>query len=188
MMISACSEQAHSNKDGSEQPPAQSDANNQIIAQPLLSLSELLSADDVQKGLASAAKDNNQTEIKQWQLRLLDAAKQVNLAPSELNQISGDQGLAFLTFHGMKTNFKQEFEQVFISFEDPSVVYAKYPAFESLKAQSEALIVKRDNLIAQASAVLQQEGLSKQQADAEARAQWQQAMLEQMSATPEKLN
>lgn len=116
-------------------------------AVPLLSLQELMNASDVTFGLSQAAKKKDKDALVYWQNELLEAADEVNLLASERKLIAGQQGLIFLEFQGMKTNYKQEFEAAFFDFGDVEAVYAKYPAFENAHAQSRELVLKRDQLI-----------------------------------------
>jgi hypothetical protein len=146
---------------------------------PLLTLSELLNADDVKQGLALASENNDQQAISEWQARLIDAAKQVNLKTSELELLKGEQGKVFLDFQGMKTNYQQDFERAFFNFEDVDAVYERYPAFQSLHEQSKALVQKRDVLVGNIALSLEQDGMAPDQASNTAKQQWQDLMLQQ---------
>lgn len=141
-------------------------------AEPLLSLSELLNADDVRQSLAQASAENDQQALIVWQERLVEAAEQVNLRPEEKNLISGEQGLVYLEFQGMKTNYQRAFEKAFFEFADVEAVYEQYPAFENLHKASRELVEKRDALISNITTTLMQDGLSEEDARAEARRQW----------------
>ena len=149
-------------------PPAETQA--------LLTLSELLSADDVKQALAQASKENDEDAILLWQQRLLEAGEQVNLKTSEMNLIKGEQGKIFLTFQGMKTNYQNDFEQAFFNFEDVDAVYQRYPAFERLHEQSKELVAKRDALIDKVTATLIADGLSQELARQQAEQEWQKAL------------
>lgn len=139
---------------------------------PLLSLGELLSAHDVKLGLAESAALDDEGGLIYWQNILLEAADEVNLAEKERKLISGKQGRLFLKFQGMKTNYQRDFEAAFVSFEDLNAVYEKYPAFKDLHEQSEALVVKRDALIANMANDLNGQGFEGD-ALAEAKRRWQ---------------
>lgn len=165
LLVTACSE------------PLPSDTlQNTPQAEPLLTLPELLNADDVKQSLAQASKQGDQQAIAQWQERLLEAAEQVNLLESEVNLLSGEQGRVFLAFQGMKTNYQNEFERAFFEFGNVDAVYERYPAFESLHQQSKDLVEKRDALIQSSAKRLESQGLSPDDATKQARLQWQAAM------------
>jgi len=140
--------------------------------EPLLSLSELLNADDVRQSLAQASAENDQQALIVWQERLIEAAEQVNLRPEEKKLISGEQGLVYLEFQGMKTNYQRAFEKAFFEFADVEAVYEQYPAFENLHKASRDLVEKRDTLISNITTTLMQDGISEEDARAEARRQW----------------
>ncbi|MFC3121626.1 hypothetical protein, partial [Agaribacter flavus] len=139
---------------------------------PLLSLSELLSADDVRDSLMQASKLKDTEALKIWQSRLLSAADEVNLLPSERRLIEGPQGLIFLEFQGMKFNYQLDFDKAFFNFDDVNSVFKQYPAFESLHEQGRVLISKRDALIAKSAEELKKKGF-KGDALSEAKLQWQ---------------
>jgi hypothetical protein len=168
-------------------PPAKSpDLEEQNLAldtqpEPLLSLSELLNADDVKQSLAQASAEKDQQALILWQERLLEAAEQVDLRPEERKLISGEQGLVYLEFQGMKTNYQSAFEKAFFDFADVEAVYEQYPAFENLHEASRDLVDKRDALISNIAAALMQDGLSEKDARTEARRQW--ALMMQNPAT-----
>ncbi|WP_371193184.1 hypothetical protein [Glaciecola sp. SC05] len=172
-LLSACSEP--SQPENVQAPPQ---------AEPLLSLTELLNANDVKEALASAAKQDDQQAIADWQERLLEAAEQVNLLASELKLLSGEQGLMYLNFQGMKTNYQREFEEAFFGFGDVDEVYSRYPAFESLQKQSKDLVDKRDALIQSSAAQLSQQGIAPDIALQQARQQWQAMMQFPLNAGP----
>lgn len=160
-----------------EQPATLQESPPQAIsdpaqAEPLLTLQELLQASDVQVALAQAAREDDKEALKYWQKSLLSVADEVNLLKSERRLIEGPQGLKFLAFQGMKTNYQNEFERAFFDFEDVQAVYDKYPAFEDAHAQSKVLVQKRDALIDSVAAELIDSGF-KGDAVEEARTQWQ---------------
>jgi hypothetical protein len=144
-------------------------------------LSELLNADDVKQSLAQASAEKDQQALILWQERLLEAAEQVDLRPEERKLISGEQGLVYLEFQGMKTNYQSAFEKAFFDFADVEAVYEQYPAFENLHEASRDLVDKRDALISNIAAALMQDGLSEKDARTEARRQW--ALMMQNPAT-----
>lgn len=141
----------------------------------LLTLAELLAAQDVKQGLATAVQDNNRVSIEDWQTRLLQAAKEVNLSADEVALISGEQGKVYLQFQGMKTNYHRDFERAFFQFGDVDSVYEQYPAFIDMHEQSKALVTRRDNLIEKVAVQLKNDGFSGD-AFVEARKRWQEAM------------
>ncbi|MGQ8365797.1 hypothetical protein [Glaciecola sp. 1036] len=167
-VVFACSQQVEESSPETLNP-------SETPAQPLLTLSELLSATDVKDGLASAAETNDQMLLKQWQDRLLQAADEVYLLESEKKLLEGEQGIIFLSFQGMKVNYQRDFEQAFFNFGDVEQVYLDYPAFESLHGKSQDLVEQRDNLISNATEKLKQNGFQGD-AEAEAKRQWQQLM------------
>ena len=178
LVLGACTEAPDTNETSNISTTVEAEGQGAPLPPaPLLSLSELLQADDLKQALAQASRANDEVALAQWQARLLQAADEVDLLDSERALLEGEQGIAFLRYQGMKVNFQEEFEAAFFDFQDPTKVYEKYPAFETLKARSERLIAQRNELIQRASEVLQEEGLSQEQAQAEARRQWQLSML-----------
>jgi len=169
VFLHACSEPNHS-------PNHLSEPEVETAVAPLLTLSELLAADDVKQGLALAAQQGDEQALAQWQSRLLSAAEQVNLAPSEKQILSGEQGIVFLRFQGMKTNYQAEFEHAFFTFGDIEKVYKRYPVFESMKEQSRELVNKRDALIQNMASELSKQGVAPDIAEQQAREQWQTIM------------
>jgi hypothetical protein len=147
---------------------------------PLLTLEEMLGAIDVQQALAQAAADDDAEALALWQEALLSAADQVNLAPNERSLITGRQGLKYLEFQGMKTNYQAAFERVFLEFEDVSKVYENYPAFKNLHERSMALVKQRDELVAKVASQLKEDGYDGDEV-AEARRQWQNFFLSESS-------
>ncbi|MDT0594164.1 hypothetical protein [Glaciecola petra] len=167
-LMFACSEQ---------EPPStnKAESENITIAEqkaPLLSLNELLAAQDVKLSLAAAAADGDDQALLYWQQKLLDAADEVNLLAAEKALMQGEQGLVFLAFQGMKTNYQAEFEEAFYNFSDLDAVYRKYPAFQDMHATSKELVDKRDKLIKAVAQELIAQGF---EGDAlkESKRQWQ---------------
>nr|WP_136249557.1 hypothetical protein [Ningiella ruwaisensis] len=168
--ISACTD---ANKAETEPEQHAREQQAQTEPEPLLSLSELLNADDVKSSLAIAAKEGDQDAIALWQQRLLEAGQEVQLRERDMNLLRGEQGKVFLSFQGMKTNYQQEFEHAFYHFEDVDAVYEKYPAFESLHSQSKDLVDKRDTLVETIAESMRASGLSEEDALKQAREEWQ---------------
>lgn len=145
---------------------------------PLASLHEMLKAADVQQGLAQAAAANDQDTLALWQEALLSAADEVYLAEKERSLISGRQGLQYLAFQGMKTNYQHAFERAFIEFEDVSQVYNDYPAFENLHKRSMTLVQQRDELVEKVRQQLEDDAYDGDALE-EAKRQWQNFFLSQ---------
>lgn len=147
---------------------------------PLLTLYELLNASDVKQALSLAATNNDEKLLLEWQETLLQAADEVNLAQSERSLLKGEQGLKYLAFQGMKSNYQAAFERAFVAFEDVDEVYRAYPAFEDLHERSSRLVAQRDALIESVAGELKQQ---KFDGDAlqEAKRQWQVYMKSQTS-------
>lgn len=139
---------------------------------PLLTLQELLSASDVKQALANAAAANDIKALRLWQETLLSAASEVNLASRDRALIAGEQGLRYLEFQGIKTNYQTAFEDAFIEFEDVNKVYQDYPAFENLHKRSMTLVIQRDELVMKVAQELEASGFEGD-ADEEAKRQWQ---------------
>lgn len=147
---------------------------------PLLTLSELLAASDLQDALAKAAEQGDKQVLTEWQNMLLEAADEVNLAQNERKLITGEQGLVFLEFQGMKVNYQRAFEEAFFNFGDVDAVYEKYPAFQQMHARSKQLVAERDALIASIAEELKQRNLEGDVVE-QAKTQWQQFMREQQN-------
>jgi hypothetical protein len=185
-LLSACSEAPQNNHDSNKFPQANtivsadgSTVGNDYLETPeppLLSLSELLNASDVKQALAIAAEQNDIDSLRMWQETLLDAADEVNLASNEVTLLSGERGLRYLAFQGMKANYQTAFERAFFAFEDVNQVYKDYPAFEDLHKRSSELVKQRDELVGKVSAELE---ASDFEGDAfeEAKRQWQNFVL-----------
>ncbi|MFT5283354.1 MAG: hypothetical protein ACJA0G_000041 [Kangiellaceae bacterium] len=139
---------------------------------PLLTLQELLGASDVKQALAQAAAAKDINALTLWQETLLSAASEVNLAPRDRALIAGEQGLRYLEFQGIKTNYQSAFEDAFVEFEDVSKVYQDYPAFENLHKSSMTLVTQRDELVAKVAQELEASGFEGNAVE-EARRQWQ---------------
>lgn len=150
---------------------------------PLLSLNELLSAKDVKVSLAAAAADGDDEALLYWQEKLLAAADEVNLLSSEKTLLQGEQGLVFLAFQGMKTNYQADFEDAFYNFADVDAVYRKYPAFEDMHAQSKELVEKRDKLIQAVATELESQGFDGD-VIAESKRQWKVFVSSQQTTEP----
>lgn len=150
---------------------------------PLLTLSELLSASDVKVGLSTAAANNDEELLLEWQKTLLAAAQEVNLLDNEKNLIEGDQGLNYLAFQGMKLNYQTAFHKAFVSFEDLDEVYKAYPAFQDLHQRSSQLVEQRDALIEAVAKDLQSQNFDGD-AYAEAKRQWQVYIKAQVPFSP----
>ncbi|MEM0910492.1 MAG: hypothetical protein AAGJ37_05925 [Pseudomonadota bacterium] len=146
---------------------------------PLLTLSELLAASDIQDALSDAAREKDKDAFRDIQTLLLQAASEVGLDDSEQALISGENGVIFLEFQGMRINFNHDFQKAFFSFGDIQAVYQKYPAFEELKARTEALVENRDKLIDAIKADLEADGIDTSSSLDEARKLWLQLMREQ---------
>lgn len=144
--------------------------------QPLLTLGELLGAADVKLALAKAADEGNMPILKYWQNQLLTAAEEVNLTNEEVMLISGPQGLKYLEFQGMKTNYHNAFDEAFFNFQDVDAVYDAFPAFENLHERSRELVAQRDQLIQKVASELESNGFEGDPLD-EARIQWQNFVL-----------
>lgn len=180
-IISCTPAQGPDNQAIGDKSPDNQAEQEQVIqeAAPLLSLQELLNADDVKNALAVAAEQDDQEALRYWQTALLEAADEVRLLESERKLIQGEQGIAFLDFQGMKTNYQNEFEEAFFNFGDIDAVYAKYPAFENAQANSKALVEKRDALIQKVVTELEQQGYEGDALE-EARRQWRNYALANM--------
>lgn len=173
LLCFACTDNSEREKSSEESSePLNHAVDVDVDGPPLLSLSELLSAQDVKLGLAESAAIDDEGGLIYWQNMLLEAADEVNLRAKERKLISGKQGRLFLKFQGMKTNYQTEFESAFVNFEDLNAVYAKYPAFKDLHEQSKVLVIKRDALIANMANDLSGQGFEGN-AVAEAKRRWQ---------------
>jgi hypothetical protein len=157
------------------------DEANQTL--PLLSLNELLSASDVKEGLATAAANNDETLLREWQETLLNAASEVNLLEAEKVLLRGEQGLKYLSFQGMKLNYQTAFEQAFVSFADVDEVYRAYPAFQNLHERSSRLVEQRDALIEAVASDLKEQNFEGD-VYAEAKRQWQVYVKSQAPISP----
>lgn len=153
--------------------------------QALLNLQELLNATDVKLALAKAADEGNTPMLEYWQRELIKAANEVNLDEDELSLITGPQGLKYLEFQGMKTNYQKAFEQAFLNFQDVDAVYKAYPVFENLHARSRTLVIERDKLIEQVTEELKASDFEGD-AQQEARMQWQNYMVNELSKDTNK--
>lgn len=178
-LLLACSEQAtepslDDEASSSQNQSLQSAQNNATTYNEpaLLTLTEILNASDVKAGLALAAKNKDISSLQNWQNLLLQAADEVNLAEQERRLIEGEQGLSYLEYEGMKTNYQTDFEQAFFHFEDIDMVYQNYPAFKNLHQRSKALVEKRDALISAVEKELRAQNFDGDSL-AEARRQWQ---------------
>lgn len=174
LLLSACGDRANPNGDEQKDQSAQKQTQAASFEQasPLLSLTELLLAQDVKQGLAKAARNADQAALEFWQEQLLLAADDVYLHPKERALISGKHGLVFLRFQGIKTNYQTDFEREFFEFGDIEAIYARYPAFENMHKQSQQLVAKRDELIADMARQLEEDGFDGD-ALAQAKLQWQ---------------
>lgn len=154
--------------------------NNATEQVPLLTISELLNAADVKQALAEASATDNQQSLRKWQTILLNAADEVNLDVNERRLISGANGLKYLAFQGMKSNYQAAFEQAFVAFEDVDAVYRDYPAFEQLHQRSSELVAQRDALVASVAEQLVAEGFTGNALE-EAKRQWRNYIVTQSS-------
>ncbi|WP_412973069.1 hypothetical protein [Glaciecola sp. MF2-115] len=161
-----------------EQNPKPSDPLPQQseLQTPLLSLDELLNADDFQAGIKLAVINEDSAALEDWQQQLLAAAKEVRLSQRDLNKISGKQGLMFIQFEAKKQLFHDEFVERFMHFENIDDLIEKYPYLTGVHQRALLLISERDRAIQRAAKLLADDGL---QGDAvkEARAQWRDYML-----------
>jgi hypothetical protein len=173
-------------REGSE-PSANSDliAKDQLSSQasPLLTLNELLNASDVKHALSSASANNDEVLLIEWQGMLLQAADEVNLKESEKSLIKGEQGLKYLAFQGMKSNYQVAFQRAFVAFDDVDEVYRAYPAFQDLHERSSRLVEQRDVLIESVADELKQQDFDGD-AYKEAKRQWQVYIKSQPSLSP----
>jgi hypothetical protein len=179
-LFCGCSEQTQNTQDStSTHKNVSAKATNTNIESdnlPLLSLSELLNASDVKQALAEAAANNDQETLLMWQENLLDAADEVNVLSKERKLISGAQGLQYLKYQGMKTNYQAAFKRAFIDFEDVDKVYSEYPAFINLHKRSSELVKQRDDLVAKVTEELEANGFEGN-AFEEAKRQWRNFVL-----------
>ncbi|MFT6268239.1 MAG: hypothetical protein ACJAVV_001044 [Alphaproteobacteria bacterium] len=177
-LISGCSDQNNSTQSSLNQDQADlqnmsaNDASFSAENAPLLTLQELLGASDVKQAIAEAAATKNIEALTLWQETLMSAAREVNLAANELALIRGEQGLRYLEFQGMKTNYQNAFEYAFVEFEDVNKVYADYPAFENLHKRSMSLVKQRDELVTKVAEELKTSGFEGNTVE-EAKRQWQ---------------
>lgn len=141
-------------------------------ALPLLTLNELLNASDVKQGLSLASSNNDDALLIEWQGMLLQAADEVNLKESEKHLLKGEQGLNYLAFQGMKSNYQAAFQRAFVAFEDVEDVYRAYPAFQDLHERSSRLVEQRDALIESVADELKQQDFDGD-AHEEAKRKWQ---------------
>ncbi len=153
--------------------------NNDTQGAPLLTLSELLSASDIQSSLSELALEKDREGLLVVQSMLLEAAAEVRLDEKELALISGENGIVFLEFQGMRINFNNEFERAFFSFGDIESVYSRYPAFVELKARTQTLVENRDALVDTIRNDLEANGTDTETSLNEARNIWRQLMAEQ---------
>jgi hypothetical protein len=138
---------------------------------PLLTLDELLNADDFQTGIKQAVINNDADSLQDWQTQLLAVAQEVRLSQRDLNRISGTQGLVFIEFEAKKQLFHDEFVERFMHFEEIDDLIEKYPYLTGVHQRAISLIRERDQAIERAAKLLAEDGL-KGDAIAEARAQW----------------
>ena len=170
--LAACQPENTSTTDASVTPAARAIAE----LPPLLTLDELLNADDFQVGIKQAVLAEDNAALQYWQEQLIAVANEVRLSPRDLNRISGAQGLMFIEFEAKKQLFHDEFVKRFMNFEAIDDLLAQYPYLTGVHQRALSLIQQRDLAVQRAAALLLEGGL---QGDAvkEARAQWQDYML-----------
>ncbi len=183
LFLFACTpaEQTSENEHTSDKIDLPTPSSQQTPA-PLLTLNELLNAEDVKTVLAEAAQQQDRKLLLQWQEILLAAAEEVDLPASDIKLLSGQQGLVFLEFQGMKTNYQRAFETAFFEFQDLDKVYEQYPAFKDMHKQSKELVKQRDALVDKVATQLNEKGYEGD-AVAEAKRQWQNYMQTQQKKT-----
>lgn len=143
---------------------------------PLLTLDELLNADDFQQGIKQAVINEDTAALEDWQNQLIAVAEEVRLTERDLNKISGKQGLVFIEFEAKKQLFHDEFVTRFMNFQKIDDLIEKYPYLTGVHQRAKTLIIERDNAIARAAKILAEDGLEGDAIE-EARAQWQNYML-----------
>ncbi len=111
---------------------------------PLLTLGELLNASDFQMGIKQSVINDDKESLRNWQEQLLAVANEVNLAPSEISLISGEQGLVYIEFEAKKQLFNDEFVELFMNFESIDELIQKYPYLTGVHKRAQSLVAARD--------------------------------------------
>ena len=144
---------------------------------PLLTLSELMSASDFRQGIKQAYLDSDENLMAYWQEQALLVAVEARLPQSDIELLSGRQGLLYLEYEAKKEVFNEEFAKRFIEFESVDSLFERFPNLGPLHKKARALVVQRDKLVAKAAQVLTEDGFS---GDAllQAKEQWKSYMVD----------
>lgn len=113
-----------------------------------LTAMDLLNVQEVINRALSAVMFDENSELILLQARLLDTAKQLNLAPSQIDYINSPQSLNFMKFRAKRTWFNQEVERRYINVQSLDGLLARFPeARGELYQQATELIIDRDLII-----------------------------------------
>jgi hypothetical protein len=169
-------DESNTTKTDTSTPSSVMASDNDSAVPPLLTLDELLNASDFQEGIKQSVLNDDISALKDWQDQLLAVAKEVNLAPIDVKRISGQQGLVFIEFEAKKQLFNDEFIELFMNFESIDDLIQKYPYLTGVHKRARSLVDARDLAIERAATLLAEEGMSGD-ATQQARAQWQDYMI-----------
>ncbi|MBF7072967.1 hypothetical protein ISG33_06090 [Glaciecola sp. MH2013] len=157
-------------------PSEKSTVSDNTDVQALLSLSELLSASDLQEGIKQAYTQNDRDLYLYWQEQALLVAVEARLSQKDIALLSSEQGLRFLEYQAKKLIFNEEFVKRLLEFESLDTLINQFPHLEALHNKAEMLVEQRDALVSKAMIVLQEDGFEGD-VQAEARRQWRDFMI-----------
>ncbi|GAC14168.1 hypothetical protein GLIP_1534 [Aliiglaciecola lipolytica E3] len=121
---------------------------------PQYSYTDILNNDEFKLGMQQAVENNDVELAKELQQKALEIAHAANLPESEINLLSGENGLRFMGFLASRQLFVEKFQQHYLSFKDIEQLKLDYPEAYDLFERSDKLIELRDDQIQQLAEAL----------------------------------
>lgn len=117
------------------------------ISEPSIGLETILTVDDVEQALLSAAQDSDFNLIQTWQSQILLVAKEAGYQEQDIDFLIGQQGAEYLMFRGVRLLFQRDVKQAYRRGESLEGLFRQYPQASDLFEQTEELFFQRDQIL-----------------------------------------
>lgn len=126
------------------------DASQPAIIQsiePTIGLETILTVPDVERVLMNSAENNDFNQLEEWQSQIIVVAKEAGYRDQDLEFLTGQNGLDYLKFRGVRLLFQRDVKQAYRRGENLDVIFKQYPQASDLFEQTEQLFIQRDDII-----------------------------------------
>lgn len=165
LLLVGC-EPSHTEKKQSDEQSAFGDAS-------VIGVRDILDNPEFEQGFLAAVKADDQVEMRKLQAKAIEIGQVAGFSGQQMARLQGDNALRFMVFRARRQWFYQEFESHFLQLKPIAPLKKRFPEAQSLFAEADRLIARRDAKILAAAQILAGENGNAQAFLPAARQQWQ---------------